>query len=536
MSLKTAYLHALAHAEALTLEPRLYAECAYWRVTGKKLRARLRLAPLLGRTRYAYDLWLSMQDDEPRSTEQPSPAKLVAFVKAGDGAELTLESLAYAGIEAQVISGSRAEGFKDLSREADDLWLMPLMSGDLVHADAGGAYRKAIDAAAPSTFLIYADDDLIDHTGRQHTPHFKPDWNSELFRHHDYLTGAAIVRVNGEFDVSDEWPRTLIESGISRTSEKGGEIIHCRKMLHHRRHRPVPRLPTSSASCSAQLPTISLLIPTRDRVDLLRTCLEGLARTDYPCPLEIIVIDNGSTDPATLDYLAGLDPKFARVLRDDRDFNFAALNNRAAAQAKGKLLCFLNNDIEVIESAWLKTLAAQAIRPEVGAVGAQLHYPDGRIQHAGIVTGVGGAAAHAHRLLHPQDEGYFQRHNLPQFASAVTAACLVLSKDKFDAVGGYDEDRFPVSFNDVDLCLRLGAKGWCNLYEPRARLVHHESVSRGFDLDPVGAARQRREVKALQERWGTQLATKEEISERRAHDPFHHPELSPYSEQFVLRL
>ena len=266
-----------------------------------------------------------------------------------------------------------------------------------------------------------------------------------------------------------------------------------------------------------------MIVPTRNRVDLLRTCLEGVIRTQYP-EIEIIVVDNDSDDPATLTYLAELDPTKVRVLRHPGPFNYSTINNRAAASTQGKLLCLLNNDIEVIHPDWLAIMATQALRDEVGAVGAQLLYPDGRVQHAGVVLGVGNAAGHAHRFIRPDAEGYFRRHALPQFASAVTGACLVVSRNKFDSVGGLDERNFAVAYNDVDLCLRLNQRGWQSLYEPRAVLIHHESVSRGNDRDPVGAARFAKELAALQRIWKT-----DEIV-----DPYHHPQLSRASEQFAM--
>jgi GT2 family glycosyltransferase len=171
-------------------------------------------------------------------------------------------------------------------------------------------------------------------------------------------------------------------------------------------------------------------------------------------------------------------------------------------------------------------MATQALRDDVGAVGAQLLYPDGRVQHAGVVIGVGNAAGHAHRFVAPGDMGYFRRHALPQFTSAVTAACLVVARERFLAVGGLDAQSFPVAFNDVDLCLRLNQRGWQSLYEPRAVLVHHESVSRGLDLDPVGAARFAGELAALQRIWHTD----------RIVDPYHHPQLSRAAEQFSIAL
>jgi GT2 family glycosyltransferase len=276
---------------------------------------------------------------------------------------------------------------------------------------------------------------------------------------------------------------------------------------------------------AADLPPVSIIIPTRNGLDLLRTCLEGVAATVYP-DIEVIVVDNDSDDPATLAYLADRERAGVRVLRHAGPFNYSAINNRAVAQSRGQLLCLLNNDIEILSPDWLAIMATQALRDDVGAVGAQLLYPDGRIQHAGVVIGVGNAAGHAHRFVRPQAEGYFRRHALPQFTAAVTAACLVVAKERFLAVGGLDEANFAVAFNDVDLCLRLNQRGWQSLYEPRAVLIHHESVSRGFDQDPVGAARFAGELAALQRLWKTDSIV----------DPFHHPHLSRASEQFSVAL
>jgi GT2 family glycosyltransferase len=296
-------------------------------------------------------------------------------------------------------------------------------------------------------------------------------------------------------------------------------------MLHHRRARPKPVPPSPPIVASSAFPKVSIIIPTRNRVDLLKTCLDGLARTSYP-DIEIIIVDNGSDDQKTIDFLNELDRRIYKLMRDDGPFNYSALNNRAACEAQGQILCLLNNDIEIVDPDWLTILAAWAMRPDVGAVGGRLLYPDGRIQHAGVVLGVGNAAGHAHRFLKPSDVGYFCRHNLPQFVSAVTGACLVVMRDRFLAVGMLNEVDFPVAFNDVDLCLRLNAGGWQSLYEPRATLIHHESVSRGHDQDPVGAARFALELAALQRRWHTD----------RIIDPYHHPDLSRASEVFALAL
>lgn len=514
------------HLDAARLFPREWSMALWWRIMGKRVRSRARFAPLLGASALAYRVWLL---DEPEALVENQQSvgtdvQIVAFVAAGKNREKTVRSALEQGIS--VLSATEASHALTPDPVADDapVWLMLLEAGDTLAPGAGAAYRSC--AACSITNLIYADDDLIDERGHRLAPHFKPSWNDELFRHHDYLSGACIVRVAaGDLDAVRQ------ENGVGRILERavssGATPVHLPQVLHHRRQRPAPCI-IPPASGDGPAPKVSVIIPTRNRLDLLRTCVEGLEATDYPA-MEIIIVDNGSDDPATLHYLAGLDPGRFQVLRDDGPFNFSRLNNRAATLASGELLCLLNNDIEMLTSDWLTIMVHQALREEVGAVGAQLLYPDGRIQHAGVVLGICGGAAHAHRLLSPEAEGYFRRHALPQFVSAVTAACLVVRRSRFEAVGGLDEEHLAVAFNDVDLCMRLNARGWQSLYEPRARLVHHESVSRGLDRDPVGAARLAGELEVMKTRWGTG------DMDRQA-DPFHHPQLSRYSECFALRL
>lgn len=536
---RRALFRLVVHIEALFIEPVRYLRCFWWWITGKRLRARLGLAPLLGRAAHAYTLWQVRYEPPGASYEPANTLRIIALVEDGPGIAATLASLAAEGIEAQVVA--EALDIRLLSDQRD-AWLLPLAAGDVLACGAGARYRAAAAVAHADTQVIYADDDLIGPNWNRRHPHLKPDWNSELFHYFDYLTGAAILRMGSKpFPnfASQDWAARLIADALTAGNRQDDVALHVRAILHHRRTRPAPRIPLAPVQLTTadhKLPRVSLLIPTHNRLDLLATCLEGLSRTIYPHPLEIIVIDNRSDDPATLDFLRDIDPAFARVVRDDGPFNFAAINNRAVAAAKGELLCFLNNDIELIDPHWLLAMARQAIRADVGAVGAQLRYPDGRIQHAGVVVGIGGAAAHAHRLIDPQEPGYFYRHAVPQFTSAVTAACMVVERTKFEAVSGFDAEFFAVSFNDVDLCLKLAARGWHSFYEPRAQAVHHESASRGFDRDPCGSARQTREVMALQERWGTKLASFGLTRDSASPDPYHHPALSRLSEHFVLDL
>lgn len=527
--LANAKLILSVHLDAFRFNPRAYLTAAKWWLLRKRVRARGQFAPLLAQSPKAYQLWGLREE---RGGIAPSPhgqqPPIIALVATG-GADRhladTLSSLADEGVPALMIGHDRHGDIAAAAFAIDwsqSPWLLPVMAGDRLAPGAASVYRAAM--AEPGLRVIYADDDLLGRWGRRSAPHFKPGWNSEMFRHFDYLTGACIVHA-GRQDleaVADfpEWAAALVNRAITAR-----RVRHIPRMLHHRATRITPPRTLARLSPAHDLPRVTVIVPTRNRLDLLSTCIAGLDATDYP-DLEVIVVDNDSDDPESLAFLAELPARGMRVLRHKGPFNYSAINNRAVDVARGKLVCLLNNDIEMLAPDWLAIMATQALREEVGAVGAQLLYPDGRIQHAGVVIGVGNAAGHAHRFLRAEEEGYFRRHALPQFTSAVTAACLVVRRDRFLAVGGLDETRFKVAYNDVDLCLKLNERGWQSFYEPRAVLVHHESVSRGLDHDPVGAARFAGELAQLQKAWKTDQIV----------DPFHHPQLSRASEQFALAL
>jgi O-antigen biosynthesis protein len=263
-------------------------------------------------------------------------------------------------------------------------------------------------------------------------------------------------------------------------------------------------------------PAASLIVPTRDRLDLLRPCVESLLATDWP-NLDLIVIDHASREPATRAYLDALaSAGRARVLPWPGAFEFAAMNTAAARIARGRLLAFVNNDVVADDPGWLARMAAHALRPEIGAVGAKLIDGLGRVQHGGIVLGTGGGlVTHAHRHFPGDAPGYLGRLTVPHRVSAVTAACLMVEADKFAAVGGFDAAHFAVDFNDVDLCLRLNAAGRATLMVPEAVLHHYEGLSRR--RTPEAAARHAREIVALRKRWGPLLAQ----------DPHYHPGFDP---------
>jgi GT2 family glycosyltransferase len=236
---------------------------------------------------------------------------------------------------------------------------------------------------------------------------------------------------------------------------------------------------------------------------------------------------HGSTEPRTLSLLREIaaDSR-VRILRDPSPYNYSALNNRAAEQARGAYLCLLNNDTEVIAAEWLTDMMCHAVRPEVGAVGAKLLYADGTMQHAGVIVGMGDAAGHAHRFAPDSEPGYFGQPHVAQAVAAVTGACLLVEADKFRAVGGLDEEALAVAYNDIDFCLKLGKAGWRNMYVPDARLFHYESKSRTKDHAPSQIARYLKELQLFQQRWGTKDYC----------DPLFHPNLDRSSETFVIRL
>ena len=267
-------------------------------------------------------------------------------------------------------------------------------------------------------------------------------------------------------------------------------------------------------------PLVSVLIPTRDRAELLKQCVHGVLRQTKYKSLEVIIIDNDSAEPETHALLKRLArDKRVRVISAPGPFNYSAINNMAVGHAKGEVLLFLNNDVAVIEPNWLGEMVAQAVRPEVGAVGAGLLYSDGRVQHGGVVLGVGGiagegaVAGHLYAGARSISKSYFNHLRLARNVSAVTAACMAVRKEVFLQAGGFDEANLAVAFNDVELCLKIGALGYQLIWTPRATLYHLESASRGSDLEPEVIGRFRNEIAYMRSRWGQVLDN----------DPFYGP-------------
>jgi len=403
----------------------------------------------------------------------------------------------------------------------------------------------------PQWKLIYSDEDKIDEHGRRYDPYMKPDWNHDLLLSQNCISHLGVYQRQLVLDVggfregyegSQDWDLAL------RCVEKlrVEEIGHIPRVLYHWRAIPgstavgvgeksyaraaamkavTEHLKRIGADASvreheharlkghfhvsyqlpAELPKVSLIIPTRDGLQLLKRCIDSiLTLTDYD-NYEIVIVDNQSSERETKEYLGQVvaDPR-VRVLAYDQPFNYSAINNYAVRETSGELLGLVNNDIEVISPGWLREMAGHAMRPEIGAVGAMLYYPDNTIQHAGVVLGLGGVAGHVHGGHSRGYIGQMGRAQLTQNLSAVTAACLLIRRSVFEEVEGLDES-LRVAFNDVDFCLRVRRLGYRNLWTPLAELYHHESATRGYEDSPEKQARFVGEVQRMQMIWGDEL-------------------------------
>ncbi|PJK11823.1 family 2 glycosyl transferase [Lysobacteraceae bacterium NML95-0200] len=436
-------------------------------------------------------------------------------------------------------------------------FLVLLDHDDELHPEALLCVAEAL-GKNPDAKIIYSDEDKIDEDGVRFGPYFKTDWNYELLLGQNCISHlgvyeAGLVREVGGFRVgmegSQDWDLAL------RCIEKikSSQIIHIPKVLYH--WRTIPGSTSmgvhekSYAAVAAESaviqhferigvmanvvggndgyirseiilperkPLVSLIVPTRDKVDLLKVCVGSIIEKTKYENFDIIIVDNGSVESGTLDYFRFIQDDFrVRVVSYDAEFNYSAINNYAASIARGEVLGLVNNDIEVISEGWLDEMVSHALKPGVGAVGAMLYYPDDTIQHAGVVSGLGGVAGHIYSCAPRGFDGYFCRGRLTQVVSIVTGACLVVSRSAFEAVSGLDE-RLAVAFNDVDFCLRLRDAGYRNIWTPFAELYHHESASRGRDDNPEKQARFAGEIEFMKARYGDSLN----------YDPFYNPNLS----------
>jgi len=419
----------------------------------------------------------------------------------------------------------------------------------------------------PDAVIVYSDEDKLDEAGQRSSPYFKPDWDYDLFLGQNLINHLGAYRTDQArsvggfregFEGAQDWDFALRVLDAS----PGFSVEHVPFVLYHWRQRPeafskasLPRAvdaaqravnehfertgqsamaePSGFSShlrikrgLPGERPLVSIVIPTRDGYSLLRACVDGLIqRTDYQ-PLEIILVDNGSTAEDACALIEDLERRGqARVVRDDGPFNFSRLVNRGVEAAAGSVCVLLNNDIDVIRTDWLDEMVSHVVRPEVGAVGAKLYYANGSLQHGGVILGLGGVAAHAHRGAPGTSPGYMHRLTLTHSLSCVTGACVAVRRDVFQEIGGFDATNLAVSFNDIDFCIRLGQAGYRIIWTPEAELYHYESLSRGPVTATEASRRRNLNEKAfMKSQWPALLPN----------DPHYNPNLSLKGRGFAM--
>ncbi len=412
----------------------------------------------------------------------------------------------------------------------------------------------------PNAQIIYSDEDKLDKQEKRYDPYFKPDFSRELFRSQNYLNHLSVHRtaniraVGGwrqGFEGSQDYDLNL------RIFERvnPADIRHIPKILYHWRaiegstalsgsaksyaldagkralesHIARMGLPAAVQTVAEMgfyrlkfaipetQPLVSVIIPTKDNVALLRTCIQSIREKTTYENYEILIVDNGSAEKETIGFFEEIEKKSnVRVLNYPKAFNYSAINNFAVSQARGSILALVNNDIEVISPDWMTEMVSWAIQDDIGCVGAKLYYPDDTVQHAGVILGTNEVSSHCHLGLARADPGYIGRAMALNNYLAVTAACLLVKKSIYQQVEGLNEKDLTVTFNDIDFCLRVHEAGFSNVWTPYAELYHLESASRGAEDTVEKIERQRREAKYMRERWANVLI----------HDPYYSPNLS----------
>ena len=455
-----------------------------------------------------------------------------------------------------------AENSNSAMEMATGNYIALLDHDDIIHPSALLEMANAI--CIKGADFVYSDELTFDKN--VYNPvhiHFKPDFAPDTFRSYNYMchltvfSKALLTEVGpfrSEYDGSQDYDLFL------RLTEKAQKIIHIPKVLYYWRaydlstSKDVSAKPFVSASGQKAIsdhlnrvglqgevldsnplttykinysiedePLISIIILNKDQKDTLRDCVESILQKTTYMNFEIIICENNSTSSDIFDYYMDLsrNPKI-KVVQWQDEFNFSAINNYAVTFAKGEYLLFLNNDMEVISSDWLEEMLMFAQRKDVGAVGAKLYYPDDTIQHAGVILGIVGVAGHAHKYFNRPDHGYFSRLKIVQNLSAVTGACLLMRKEIFFVIGGFDES-YKVAFNDIDLCLKIRKAGYLIVFTPFAELYHYESKSRGYEDTPEKQQRFESEILRFKKQWQEELADG---------DPYYNPNLTLLKEDF----
>lgn len=410
----------------------------------------------------------------------------------------------------------------------------------------------------PETDMIYTDEDSLKLDGTRCEPFFKPDWSPEYLLSCMYTGHLGVYRkslMDGLGGFREGYEGAQDYDLVLRLTERTGRIAHVPKVLYHWRKIPqsaavsVDAKPWAAKASRLAIedyvkrngirasvlegpsltyhrikreivgnPLVSIIIPTKDNVEVLRTCIASIDRKTRYRNYEILIIDNGSVKEETRRYFASCPH---RVVSFPGPFNYSVVNNFGTRHAKGEHLLFMNDDTEVITEEWLGAMLEFSQQKEIGAVGAKLYYPDRRLQHIGVVLGIGGGASHVYSGFQMEHPGYFSSANLVRNYSVVTAACLMMRREVFDEIGGFDES-FVVDFNDVDLCLRIRRAGYRIVYTPYAELYHYEAATTGSRVGRVNP----KEIESLQRRWGHILFS----------DPYYNPNLSLSCLDYQIRI
>ncbi len=436
---------------------------------------------------------------------------------------------------------------------------------DLLAPDALFEVARAVQEY--DSDVIYTDEDKVSGNELEHSqPHFKPDFNIDLLRANNYICHFLVVRrsiIKGVGGFRAGFDGAQDHDFIFRCVESSKTITHIPRILYHwRTHQastadnPASKLYAYEAGVRAVEgnlersgeighvemtkdygfykvvypvqgePLVSIIIPNKDNMPTLKTCIDSILNISTYRNFEIIVVENNSVSKEIFDYYKEIEKdERIRVITWDKGFNYSAINNFAVKHAKGDYLLFVNNDIEVITPGWIEGLLGNAQRKTVGVVGCKLYFPDKTIQHAGIIIGIGGIAGHAFLNMPGNRTGYLHRASTQVDYSAVTAACMMMPKKVFEEAGGFEE-KLAVAFNDVDLCLRVRQMGYLVVYDAYVEMTHYESKSRGSEDTEEKVRRFQSEIEFMRTRW---------IDLLKKGDPYYNPNLTLSKWNFSLK-
>lgn len=515
-----------------------------------------------------YDYWLNfVERNENIKTKNTISFKIIVFISNISSARATLLSIKSQGYkkydlyccfldknnnESVMFDGYPViSSIKEIEELSDKQYLLLIDDNTNIAKNALAHLVGYLESSEPYQ-LLYFDSDYLEN-GKRVSPCFKPEWNVDLLYSHNYignffaLSREGLLKLNINFNnlyhllllASDRIEKKFIKRIPLVLSHQRFDYdvgVESKETLNNyltaKFQKNAPSISDGLVDGSHRVewprpflaPKVTLIIPTRDKVDLLENAISSIVQhTDYP-NYEIVIVDNESVNQCTHNYLQMIVNIYdhIKVISYNGEFNFSAMNNYAAKQTSSEVIAMLNNDIEVINNGWFSEMVSQCMRDDIGCVGAKLYYKNDVVQHAGVILGIGDIAGHAHRFFPRSSSGYCNRLMLTQNFSAVTAACLFVKRSIFEQVGGFDQDNLKVAYNDVDFCLKVQRLGYRNLWTPYAQLYHYESASRGQDDTPEKQERYNKEVAYMKEVWQQTLQS----------DPFYNPNLNQNAEDF----